>query len=93
MLNDWLERIKGTERFVKILQSEKMHNNVQALLKSKTRIASGLLFTASYWFLLTKLRKSDSEILRLAGAGSLMTHIVEISFYPLDTINSNSKVC
>jgi hypothetical protein len=93
MLNDWLDRIKGTERFVTILQSDKMQANMQALFRSKTRIASGLAFTASYWYLLTKLRKSDSEILRLAGAGSLMTHIVEISFYPLDTINSNSKVC
>jgi len=93
MLNNLLERIKGAERLVKTLQSDRMEHNMHSILKSKTRITSAFVFTAAYWLLINQLRKSENECYRLAGAGSLMTHIVELTFYPLDTINSNSKVC
>jgi hypothetical protein len=38
------------------------------------------------------LRKSENEVERLAGAGSIMVNIVELTFYFGDTINSKSKV-
>jgi hypothetical protein len=77
----------------KILSSDLMAHNLRKLFQSKTRIASFVGFTGSYWFLLSKLRQSDYEVYRLAGAGSLMVNIVETSFFCLDTINSRSKVC
>jgi hypothetical protein len=70
-----------------------MTNNINLFKKSKSRIFSLAFFTTSYWVLLRKLHSSDNEILRMAAAGSLMTNIAEMSFYPLDTINSSSKVC
>jgi hypothetical protein len=87
------QKMKGSEQMAKIISSDLMAQNLRKLFKSKTRIASFVGFTGSYWFLLNKLRQSDYEIYRLAGAGSLMVNIVETSFFCLDTINSRSKVC
>ena len=69
-----------------------MSQNVVSFFKSKSKVASFIVFTSSYWYLLGILRKSDNEVKRIAGAGSLMVNFVELSFYFGDTINSKSKV-
>lgn len=69
-----------------------MSQNVVSFFKSKSKVASFIVFTSSYWYLLGILRKSDDEVKRIAGAGSLMVNFVELSFYFGDTINSKSKV-
>lgn len=69
-----------------------MSSNVLSFLKSKSKLASFVMFTSSYWYLLGKLRTSEDEVKRIAAAGSLMVNFVELSFYFGDTINSKSKV-
>jgi hypothetical protein len=69
-----------------------MSRNLNSFCKSR-RIYSLAAFTATYWFTLSQMRKSDNEIVRMAAAGSLMVNIAEMTFYPMDTINSSSKVC
>ena len=86
-------KVHGAQRLAKIVTSQQMKLNIGEFLKSKSRIFSFITFTGTYWYLLKHLRKSDSEIERLAGAGSLMVNFVELSFYFGDTINSKSKVC
>jgi hypothetical protein len=53
---------------------------------------SFLFFTTSYWYLLHYSKNHENEVLRMAGAGSLVTHTCELGFYFVDTINSRSKV-
>ncbi len=69
-----------------------MKHNALQFFKSKSRLASFITFTGTYWWLLKYLRKSENEVERLAGAGSIMVNIVELTFYFGDTINSKSKV-
>jgi len=69
-----------------------MTTNLKEFMMSKSKMATFVTFTAAYWYLLGHLRKSDDEVKRLAGAGSLMVNFVELSFYFGDTINSKSKV-
>ena len=69
-----------------------MSRNIISFLQSKSKLASFVVFTSGYWYLLGRLRKSDDEVKRIAGAGSLMVNFVELSFYFGDTINSRSKV-
>jgi hypothetical protein len=69
-----------------------MSSNIVSFLQSKSKLTSFIIFTSGYWYLLGRLRKSDDEVKRIAGAGSLMVNFVELSFYIGDTINSRSKV-
>jgi len=85
-------KFKGTKRLAMIMGSKQMTRNVASFLKSKSKLASFIMFTSSYWYFLGKLRKSEDEVKRIAGAGSLMVNIVELTFYFGDTINSKSKV-
>jgi O-antigen/teichoic acid export membrane protein len=48
--------------------------------------------TWTFWWCLNKARRSDNDLLKIAAAGSLTTHLVEMSFYFGDTINSRAKV-
>ena len=76
----------------KIIFSEGMFNRIKLFVKS-TRFASFIAFTVGYWQVLRYARKAkDDEVLRLAGAGSLVTHTCELTFYLVDTVNSRSKV-
>jgi len=50
------------------------------------------LFSLSYLLLITKSCKSESEILRVAGAGSLSFLICELAFYPMDALNLQQKL-
>lgn len=79
-------------RLYQIITSKLMASRVRDTMMRPTRMASFFIFTTSYWKLLEYLRTDEDEVKRLAGAGSLVTHICELSFYLGDTINSKSKV-
>ncbi len=49
-------------------------------------------FTGIYCYSLYKAQKSENEVLRIGGAGSITTLIGESSFYFIDAINARSKI-
>jgi hypothetical protein len=65
--------------------------NVHAFVFS-TKLPCFMAFTYCYWAWLNRTRTSSSECLKIAAAGSLTTHLVEMAFYFGDTINSRSKI-
>ena len=76
----------------KIYFSRGMANRITSFLTSRPKMLSFLFFTTSYWQLLHYCKDNENEVLRMAGAGSLVTHTCELGFYFVDTINSRSKV-
>lgn len=78
-------------RLVELLSSPKMALAIHSFVFSR-KMPSFVAFSFCYWRLMQKLRESENECKRLAAAGSLMTHCVEMAFYFGDTINSRSKV-
>jgi len=79
---------KSGSQLLQILKSQKMQNNINLMLHSRSRMASIIGCSLGYLYLLHRARKSDNELFRMSAAGSLMTNIVECAFYPLDTLNS-----
>ena len=69
-----------------------MGHNWRHFFQNRRRYCIAFAFTYAYWQCLSKWKSSDSEIVRMGAAGSLMTNFVEISFYLLDTVNTRSKI-
>ena len=84
----------GLGDMMKIVFSKAMQHRIVQFVTSKSRMASFLLFTTGYWQLLKYTRKEakGDEVLRMAAAGSLVTHTCELTFYLVDTVNSRSKI-
>jgi hypothetical protein len=68
-----------------------MASNVHSFIFS-TKLPCFLAFSYGYWYYLNTSRSSENECARIAAAGSLTTHLVEMGFYFGDTINSRSKI-
>ena len=50
------------------------------------------LFSLTYACLVNKCRSSESEIMRIAAAGSLTTLACEVAFFPMDALNLQQKI-
>lgn len=79
-------------RLIELMISPKFKLNIKHFLTSKSKMGSFILFTTCFWMTLDKMRLSEDYCVRLAGAGALVTHLCEMSFYLMDTVNSKSKV-
>jgi len=71
----------------------KMARKLQTFCQSRTSLSAMMLSTTAYVGLLCYMKTCENPVLRMAAAGSLLTNIMEVGFYPLDTINTQSKIC
>ena len=86
-----LNTLVRDNRLIQLISSHKMRVNIEQFFFSK-KIASFTVFTSAFWALMTHLRKSESEVDRIAAAGAVMVQFVELAYYFGDTLNSRSKV-
>lgn len=69
-----------------------MAHKLQTFCQQRSALGAMFMSTAAYVFLLFHFQKSDNQIYRMAAAGSLLTNLMEVGFYPLDTLNTQSKI-
>lgn len=74
-----------------VMESAKKHYLKKNLLCPRFLTICGL-FTLSYAMLVRSSYKSQNEIIRLAGAGSLSHLMTEICYFPLDSLNLTQKL-